>query len=54
MANFAEFWDDGFQGRIFPNQRAKLLDYFCLNPWPDAELMNKIAVEIGKIYAAQL
>ena len=48
MANFAEFCDDGFQGRIFPHQRAKLREYFCLNPWPDTEFVYRIAAEIGE------
>jgi len=47
MANFTEFCDDGFQGRIFPHQRAKLREYFCLNPWPDTEFVYRIAAEIG-------
>ena len=50
MANFAEFCDDGFQGRIFPHQRAKLREYFCLNPWPDTEFVYRIAAEIGEIF----
>ena len=48
MANFGDVCDDGFQGRIFPYQRAKLREYFCLNPWPDAGFMSEVAGEVGK------
>ena len=48
MAEFAELIDDGFQGRLFPNQRAKLREHFCLNPWRDVCLVNQIAAEIGE------
>ena len=48
MAEFAELSDEGFQGRLFPHQRAKLREHFCLNPWPDVGQVNQIAAEIGE------
>lgn len=47
MANFTEFCDDGFQGHVNTHQKEKLREYFCINPWPDSELVSAIAVEIG-------
>jgi hypothetical protein len=48
MAEFAVHDDAGFQGRLFPHQRVKLREYFCLNPWPDTQLLYQIAAEIGE------
>jgi len=47
MAEFANLHDEGFEGRLFPHQRAKLRENFCLNPWPDTALLYQIAADIG-------